>query len=145
MKRKLFCVLLLAVVLAFGNCGKKTPPQGESKLLDPKGNFTLYVSNLSFAITPIDIQVDIDGEIVVHEYFDVGNQHNLKAFKLSLQLGHHRLKVSSVRGEAELSQEFEVKGVHWATIGYWYYPKSHYNPTPKHFTFNIQDKPIGFI
>ena len=137
-------ISLLAVALIF--CGCKAPelPPADSKLLDPNGKFTLYVSNQSFAISPVDIRVAIDGEVVVRQYFDVGNQHTWKAFKLSLSLGPHELKVSSVKGTAELTTQFDVKGEHWAVIDYWYYPKSHYDPTPKHFSFDIQDKPIEF-
>lgn len=118
-------------------CKDKPLPPPESKLLDPNGSFTLYVSNQSFAIRPVDIQVEIDGEVVVREYFYVGDQHNWKAFKVSLSPGQHQLKASSVKGNTELSTEFDVTDEHWAVVGYWYYPKSHYNPTPKKFTFNI--------
>ena len=31
---------------------------------DPEGNFKIYVSNQSFEISPVDIQVSIDGEVV---------------------------------------------------------------------------------
>ena len=121
------------------------PP--DSKLLDPNGQFTLYVSNQSFAISPVDIQVEIDGEVVVREYFDVGNQHNWRAFTLSLPAGKHRLRVSSTRGEAELSEEFDVKGEHWAVVDYWCSPKltRGAGPTPKHFSFTVEDKPIYFM
>ena len=136
--------VLNVILLLLPSCKDKPLPPPESKLLDPNGSFTLYVSNQSFAISQVDIQVEIDGEVVVREYFDVADQHNWKAFKLSLSAGQHLLKASSVKGNADLSREFYVTDEHWAVVGYWYYPKSHYNPTPKKFTFNIQDTPILF-
>jgi len=136
--------VLNVILLLLPGCKDKPLPPPESKLLDPNGSFTLYVSNQSFAISPVDIQVEIDGEVVIREYFDVANQHNWKAFKLSLSPGQHKLKVSSVKGNAELSKEFDVTDEHWAVVDYWYYPKSHYNPTPKKLTFDIQDTPIRF-
>lgn len=44
-----------------------------------------------------------------------------------------------------LEKEFEIKDKHWAVVDYWYYPEAHYNPTPKQFSFDIQDKPIYFM
>jgi len=128
-------------------CGDRQLAPPDSKLLDPNGRFTLYVSNQSYAISPVDVQVEIDGEVVVREHFHVGNQHNWKAFTLNLSAGKHRLKVSSAKGEAELPTEFEVKGEHWAVINYWYYPKGTHgaNPTPRHFSFTIKDEPIYFM
>ncbi len=64
-------------------------PPAQSKLLDPGGNFVLYVSNQSFYIDPVDIQIWIDGECVVREYFEVGNQHNYRPFVLRLSEGTH--------------------------------------------------------
>ena len=131
--------LLAAVAALASSCDEARLPPATSKLLDPQGHFTLLVSNQSFAISPVDIRVEIDDGTVVYERFEVGNQHRWKAFKLSLPLGKHTLRVSSAKGEAELSREFEVKGEQWAIIDYWYYPKSHYNPTPKHFGFELLD------
>jgi hypothetical protein len=117
---------------------------GNGALLDPQGNFTLHVSNQSFAITPVDIKVEIDGQVVVSRKFSVGNQHNWKTFKLALEPGLHHLYVSSIKGQAELSRNIQVTGQHWAVIDYWYYPDTHYNPTPKKFSFNISDEPVYF-
>jgi hypothetical protein len=147
MNARIVKMLMAGSLLLLAGCANLQLAPPDSKLLDPNGRFTLYVSNQSFAISPVDIQVEIDGEVVVREHFDVGNQHSWKAFTLNLSAGKHRLKVSSAKGEAELSEGFEVKGEHWALISYWYYPKltRGAEPTPKQFTFTIQDEPIYFI
>lgn len=139
-------VLLTAALICAGCESRKLPPV-DSRLLDPNGNFTLHVSNQSFAITPVDIQVQIDGERVVHEYFDVGNQHGWKTYKISLAPGKHKIQVTSAEGNAELSQEIEVTGQHWGVIDYWHYPEvtGGAGPTPKQFSFSMQDSPIGFM
>ena len=111
---------------------------------DRTGNFILYVSNQSFAINPVDIKVYIDGQVAVEQEFDVGNQHNWQAFQYSLPNGTHQLRVQSRKGQAKLQKEFEVKGKHWAVLDYWFYPDTHYEPTPKHFTFGVSDKPVYF-
>ena len=111
---------------------------------DKTGNFILYVSNQSFAINPVDIKVYIDDQVAVEQEFGVGNQHNWQAFQYSLPNGTHQLRVQSQKGQAKLQKEFEVKGKHWAVLGYWFYPDTHYEPTPKKFTFGVSDKPVYF-
>lgn len=112
------------------------------------GNLTLYVSNQSFAITPVDITIFIDGRKAVTGNFDVKGeliaQHNWIKYVFSLPPGKHKLKAVSKKGEAVLEKEFNIKGKHWAVVDYWYYPKSHYDPTPRKFSFRIQDKPMQF-
>ena len=150
---RLLCIMTAAVMCFLLACsqtpsspradGVQTAPE-DGKLLDPQGNFTLHVSNQSFAITPVDIKVEIDGHVVVSKKFKVGNQHNWKTFKLALKPGMHHLYVSSIKGQAELSRNIQVTGEHWAVIDYWYYPDTHYNPTPKKFSFDIHDEPVHF-
>ncbi len=134
----IFCVLGLA-------CRPVLPPV-DSRLLDPNGAFTLYVSNQSFAITPVDITVAIDGEVVVREYFEVGNQHSWKKFTLTIPNGRHTVNVASRKGGATLTKEIEVTGRHWAVTDFWYYPNEQggAGPTPRSFSFTIQDTPILF-
>lgn len=122
------------------------PEPPDSNSLDPDDRFTLYVSNQSFALSPVDIMIEIDGKVVVRENFDVGNQHIWKSFTLSLTKGKHRLKASSTKGEAELLEEFEVNGEHWAVVDFWYKPEivNGAIKTPKHFGFRISDRPFLF-
>jgi len=119
-------------------------PLDEAYMNDPSRNFVLFVSNQSFDITPVDIKVLIDDIEVVNSKFDVGNQHNYYAYRFNLSKGKHRLQISSKQGETNLDEEFEVTDVHWSVIDFWYYPDTHPNPTPKHFSWHIQDKPISF-
>ena len=146
-KRAVLSTFMLAVVLAAPGCTYSQIGVVDSNLLDPEGEFTLYVANGSSAISPVDIQVEIDGQTVVHGHFWRGRRNptpSRRTFKLALEPGMHKLHVVSTRGEAELSKEFQVKGEHWASIVYWHYPDSHYNPTPKQFGFLIQDEQIYF-
>ena len=79
----------------------------KNNILNPKGNFVLYVSNQSFAITPIDIKISVDDIPVVDESFRVEGQHNWKTFVLKLSPGKHKIDVSSQKGGAVLSKNFE--------------------------------------
>jgi hypothetical protein len=86
--------------------------------------------------------VEIDGELVVSDYFHVGNQHLYVPFRLSLPQGKHQIRIWSTKGEAELSTEFELKDHDVGVVHYWYYPESQDNPIPQKFEFNIQEGPL---
>ena len=94
----------------------------------------------------MDIKVYIDGKLAVYEDFYVGNQHSWKGFVFQLTPGKHALKAVSRKGEAEIAAEFESGPRNWAVVDYWYYPKGTRGarPTPRRFTFQIRDAPIGF-
>lgn len=107
-------------------------------------NFSLYVSNQSFAIDPVDIEILIDGEPAVTGDFFVEGQHNWHKFHFELAPGEHTLTAKSVTGDVDLERTFEVTDRHWAVVDFWYYPDSHYEPTPPSLSFHIQDEPIYF-
>jgi len=111
------------------------------------GNFVLYVSDQSFNITPVDIKVYIDGRLAVDDEFDVGIQHSWYPFSFQLANGTHMIKAVSVKGEATLERAFNVTGRNWAVVQYWYYPEmaGGTGPTPRHFSFDIQDTQILFM
>ena len=147
--KKYLCYFL--VVLIFGLVGCLKSELDEKKKLDKKvenllpqnenGNFVLYVSNQSFAQTPIDVTIHINGKRAISSEFNVGNQHNWVKHIFSLQPGKHKLIIASNQGEATLEKEFEINGKRWSAIAYWYYPKK---DGKKHFSFQIQNKPIYF-
>ena len=116
-----------------------------SQLLDPDGNFVLYVSNQSFELDPVDIVIEIDGEQIIDGEFEVGNQHNWKRYVLRLTPGRHTLTARSTNGDATLEESFVVNERRWAAVDYWYYTEASGSPPePKHFEFNIYDKPLKF-
>lgn len=127
--------------------------EGQSKMFkeDKNGNFILYVSNQSFAINPVDIQVFVDNKKVIDRTFDVVGkkgvgQHNWIPFHFKASAGRYSLQVKSKKGKAVLDAAFKITDKHWAVIDYWNYPKvtGGAGPTPPKFSFNIQNKPIGF-
>ena len=121
-----------------------TEPSG-SQLLDPDGNFVLYVSNQSFELDPVDIVIEIDGEQIIDGEFEVGNQHNWKRYVLRLSPGRHTLTAQSTDGDATLEKSFVVSGRRWAVLNYWYYTEASGSPPePKHFELGIYDKPVRF-
>lgn len=130
----------------------KLPDKRADNLLpqNENGNFVLYVSNQSFAQTPVDITIHIDGKKAISSEFDVRNQHNWIKHSFKLTPGTHNLVAVSDKGDARIEKSFEIKDEkHWAVIDYWYYPIQHehgkkYFKQVKHFSFDIQNKPIQF-
>jgi hypothetical protein len=135
-------ILGLSVLLVIYNESDPELPSASSKFLDPNGIVTLYVSNQSFAVDPVDIRVEIDNELVVSEYFRVETQHSFEPFKLSLPQGKHIIHVWSIKGQADMQTEFEMLDNDVAVITYWYNPKSKNNSYPRHFGFKIQKSPL---
>ena len=80
----------------------------------------------------------------MYEYCEVKDQHNRKDYYLKLPNGNYVISIISDIGEAILNDSFTIEGEHWAAIDYWFYPEDHYWPTPKHFSFFIQDEPISW-
>ncbi|MHC4656483.1 MAG: hypothetical protein ACYS91_15930 [Planctomycetota bacterium] len=140
-------VLLLVTILAYvAGCGGQPNDVNSAEEFaaqDEKGTFILYVSNQSFAISPVDITIHIDGKKVVDRDFDVGNQHIWISHAFSLSKGKHKLVAVSKKGGARFEGHFEITDKHWAVLDYWYYPGGA-EQTPKEFNFTINDKPIYF-
>lgn len=138
-------VLAVVLISALGGClggNGQVGPQEALLPQDSNGNFVLYVSNQSFARTPVDITVSIDGQKAVSADFDVGNQHRWVEHTFRLAPGKHKLIAVSKKGSAQIETEFEAKDKHWAVVSYWYNPKQ---GEKKQFTFDIEDTPIGFL
>ena len=131
------------ILLAFG-CGDPKLPPIKSALEDPNGSFHLFISNQSFAITPVDIQVSIDGIPVVQKDFEVGDQHNWQGFVFKLASGQHKIVVTSLKGKATLEKTFEMPDKLSGVLDYWYYPKGE-GGTPRSFSFEVLKGPVGFM
>lgn len=114
-------------------------------MINPNGNFTLYVSNQSYENKKVDILVKLDGAPVLHEYFRVRNQHKWKEFKLQIPNGTHKLEAVSQKGSATLERLFEVNGKRWAVLDYCYGKENgHQCPSPV-LNLKVSDSPIGFM
>lgn len=119
MRRFIQLCLLTTAASIFAGCSTPGVVTSKSVVNDPNGNFHLYVSNQSFAISPVDIKVFIDGKLVVKEAFFVGNQDNWQTFVLKLSPGRHKVVAESSKGCAKLEQTFEVNDKLWIALAYW--------------------------
>ena len=101
----------------------------------------LYVSNQSFAIDPVDIQIRIDGELLVSDTFEVLNQHNWIRYDLELTVGEHVINATALDGEVELHETFQVAAETWSLVEFWDSEDRGDTPFLRWIT---QDEPIGF-
>jgi hypothetical protein len=133
-------------VLIFAGCSTPSAVLPKSGVNNPDGNIRLYISNQSDAISPVDINVFVDGSLVANGLFDVGSQHSWQALPLKLSPGRHRIVAVSSKGHARLERVFEVDDKLWVALAYWFYPRSEggAESCSRHFSFVVSKEPIGF-
>jgi hypothetical protein len=128
-----------ALVLAAGCSSSPTPP--EQHLPKQEDSFTLYVSNQSFELDPVDIRIELDGKLAVTGDFEVRTQHAITSFDLGLVPGPHQIRVSTkdVAGVV-LDDLFDMDDRKYGIVMFWYYPDGSTEPTPPHFSWTISDE-----
>jgi len=148
----LLSYLLLLVFLRFFAKQNQSPrflsQETTKEILNQKAsdkNITLYVSNQSFAISPVDIVIKIDNEKIVDSIFHVDDQHNWYKYTVDLKPGIHKIEAFSTKGIASLTKSFNVTDRHWIGVDFWYYPETHYSPTPRKFSFFMTDKRTPYM
>lgn len=141
MKMMMIAGVVLATCMMVCRASDEKPKMTEVLPQTTNGNFVLYVSNQSSALSFVDIKVEIDGKNAVSADFAVGTGHNWITHTFQLAPGKHKIVAITQKGSARLEQEIEVKDKHWAVIDYWF-------PTrdgKKQFTFTIREKQIRFL
>jgi hypothetical protein len=101
----------------------------------------LYVSNQSFDISPVDIDIWVEDTHVVTGGFDVEGQHNWILFDLTLPSGTHALHAEGLGGSIVINEAVPVPEERWGVLDFWYYPG---DPTHPMFTWNLSETPVGF-
>lgn len=102
-----------------------TPPGEPVAVLEPvtpaeDGDLVLYVSNQSFEVDPVDLEVTIDGATAVDQEFLVGSQHTWVPFGFDLPDGSHRVFVASTKGDAKGEIEIATVGAkQYLVVEYW--------------------------
>jgi hypothetical protein len=154
--RMIYTFLLILFCLHFACSDRISKETADVLPQYASGNFILYVSNQSFAISPVDIHIHIDGMHAIESEFVVSNQHNWIEHTFRLSPGKHKLIARSLKGGASIEKSFTIEnGEHpeipyfkkyWAVIDYWYYPrqKGGAGQMSKSFSWKIVDRPITF-
>lgn len=123
---------------------------GDGELVEPHqhlpyvdtGNLHVYVSNQSFDLDPVDIRVELDGDLAVTGDFLVEGQHSWHVFKFEVPEGSIRLDARTIVGDAELSQSLDVTADLYAVLDFWYYPGD--PDHPRMFSLSLFDEPPLF-
>ena len=104
--------------------------------------FHLLVSNQSYDIANVDIDIYIDGLHVVTGTFPVGSQHTWIPFDFPIAAGEHSIRAVTTKGGVEQTQDFAVNATErWAVVDFWYYAKAQGGAevTPPNFAINLSD------
>lgn len=101
----------------------------------------LYVSNQSFDISPIDIDVWLEGTHVVAGGFEVEGQHNWILFDLAVPAGTRALHAEGLGGSVVIDEAVAIPEERWGVLDFWYYPG---DPTHPMFTWSLSAVPVGF-
>ena len=131
MQKMIMQFLSIVAVLCITGCDSQqatTPPDNQLRILAP---FSLQIVNTWDR--PIEISVEIDGEVVVHDIFS-----GSRTMMLMIPTGKHKLKASSAKGNAELLQDFETEGSHLLSIVYISEPTSVGEPLKG--TFSVKSR-----
>jgi hypothetical protein len=114
-----------------------------------RANFLLWVSNQSFDIDPVDIEVRLDGQLAVTGEFLVEGQHSWHEFAFRLAPGNHTLSAASRAGGANVSQMIDTTFPTYGALDFWYYAPGSVEeygvePTRPQFSFYLSDEPPQF-
>ena len=145
----------LLLLAALAGCDSRCPPaeNGMSSCsAEPTqhmpfvpNSFSLFVSNQSFELSPVDMYIQVDNQLAVSGDFEVGSQHTWLRFELGLSPGQHRLRVTTHDlADVVLDQPFEMDDRKYGIVSFWYYPTGSPEPTPPQFQLNVQDEEPAF-
>ena len=81
-----------------------TKPEGRTTGMQ---DVVVHVGNWSAAVSPVDIEIQIDGMPVINQEFVAGDQNRVR-FILRLPLGRHVISARSWKGGTFLSEDFMV-------------------------------------
>jgi hypothetical protein len=139
--RSLLFVSLLFVSLLLAACTDPAPVAPRQHLPVPDApTFTLFVSNQSFDLSQVDIEVRLDDQLAVSGDFLVEGQHTWVQFDFALAPGPHRLRATSETAGVTLEQAFDMDERRWGVVSFWYYAAGSPEPTPKHLAFEVLDE-----
>jgi len=109
------------------------------------GNFILYVANYSIDRPLVDIQISLDGNVIVEgEIRNIAPEELPAKYTFALEPGRHVLTARSDRGDVSFATTFVVTGEHWAGLSYDFASGRKGVKKPPGFWFDMRDEPILF-
>jgi hypothetical protein len=136
MYKMIITFLATSAVLSIMGCASQqatVPHDFQLRILAP-----FYLQIVNTWDSPVEISVEIDGDVVAHGAFSGSRTIGSHTKMLMIPTGKHKLKVSSTKGNAELLQDFETEGSHVLSIVYMSEPAS--NGEPRRGKFVVKSK-----
>lgn len=130
-------------LLALAACDSVNEPHQLAPLTDDP-ELTLYVSNQSFDIDPVDIDVFIDGEPAVTGDFLVEGQHSWHEFPFDAALGAHEIMAVSSQAPSPVTASLDLGKPEHVVISFWYYPAGDPEPYGPTLSLEVYDEPPLF-
>jgi hypothetical protein len=135
----------LASLLVLGACHASAVDDPQQHLPAPiSPTFTLFVSNQSFDLDPVDIRLSLDDQLAVTGDFVVEGQHTWVKFEFGLAPGTHEIRAISADSDAVLAQTFVMDDRKYGVVNFWFYAAGSPEPTPPQFSFSLSDTPPQF-
>jgi hypothetical protein len=103
-------------------------------------SLTVLVSNQSFDLPTVDVEIEIDGKKAISGDFDVEGQHTWVPFDFAVTPGNHTMKMTTAAGEVTLDKTFVMDDRKWIVVNFWYYAAGSPEPTPPQFSFHLFDE-----
>lgn len=136
---------LVASLVLLAGCATDDTGTHQQHLPRPANpSFTLFVSNQSFDLPTVDVEVRLDGRLAVTGDFHVEGQHTWVPFEFDVGPGNHEIAIKSATGDTTLASPFVMDDRKWAVINFWYYKTGSPEPTPQQFSFQVFDEQPGF-
>ena len=145
---RLSVFLSVGMLLSLAACGESSRAAARGPAApgenDPSVTLVLRAMNTSTQRKSIDIEVAVDGAVVVRDGLTSEGPKDIsippsKTFPLQLAPGTHAFRARSAEAGAEIERDVEIRKKHWALLSYETGPDGKWG-----FTLKVQDKPISF-
>ncbi len=134
-------LLVLFTIIQFSCSDDDIPiiPQVEN------GNFSIYVSNQSPSLDPVDLKISIDGKLAIRRefYFENGETHI--RFQFQIEDGNHKLSVSSIKGNISKDTAFTLQTTPYCSISFYYEPAYNGYKEVKDISIRLLTRPPLFM
>jgi hypothetical protein len=140
MEIRMKAIFTLLLVLTVSGCAPLETPHKVNELSPGDVPLHLIVSNQSFDIDPVDIDVYVDEVHAISGDFEVGSQHTFLTFDFTTGAGPHALRAVGHGREVALGESFELTGETWGVLMFWYYARSEdgHEADAEHFSWSAQ-------
>ena len=137
---RLLAIGLLSSALGACGAGEAFGPPRQLVPAPANPNLIVYVSNQSFDIDPVDIQITFDRQPLIEGDFLVEGQHNWLRFDFGVEAGVHQLSANSSESPTQTVSIATGNDTRFAVVNFWYYPPGSGDPTGPELVVDVYDE-----